>query len=178
MTVKRIAGIAAGILLALAVQAPAHALQHLEGDAARAHIGNPKARFTAGGYTYEILKRTHRDSMNARFSDGVILTNRTNRYYYKERRDSNHIVVLGHPNGREEDPVTADAVVWNPLWNALSDDHPEAHVFLDDEGKEIAVVYVGPRTTLEAKPSDEGLLEIGIRVRSNNPPSNAMGRRR
>ncbi len=178
MTHRRISAAAFGILLTLAAPRPAHAIQQLEGEEARARIGDAKARFTAGGYAYEILKRSHRDAMNARASDAVIFTNKTNRFYYSQREDSNHIIILGDPKGREEDPATADAAVWNPISNALSDDNPDAHVFLDDKGEELAVVYIGGHTTLEALPNASGLLEIRIKVRSNNRSQSVMGRYR
>jgi hypothetical protein len=148
--------------------APALALQHLEGGKALDYIGNPKQKFTGGGYTYEVLKRSHRDTMNGRFSDALIFSNSTDRFYYKKRVDGQHIVVLGHPKGREEDPVTDNALVWKPILNTLSDDHPDPHVYLDDSGKELAVVYIGKKTQLEAEIDSDGLLELRIHVRGSS----------
>ena len=146
------------------------ALKVLQRQEARDYIGDKKQKFTGGGYTYEILRRSHRDSMNGRFSDGVIFTSKTNRFYYRNREDNHHIVILGHPQGREEDPAVADAPVWRPIENALQDDHPDPHVFLDEQGQELAVVYIGRRTQLKATPSSEGILEIEIRVTTAAPP--------
>ena len=148
---------------------PAFALQHLEGQKAREYLGDLKTRLTQGGYTYEILKRSHRDSMNGRFSDGVIASRVSNRFYYKGRRDSHHTVIIGDPQGREEDPITADALVWKPLENTLHDDHPNAHVYLDDQGNELALVFIGHKTYLGAKMNDQNLLEITIEVLSAAP---------
>jgi hypothetical protein len=63
--------------------------------------------------------------------------------------------------------VTTDAVVWRPIENALQDDHPEPHVFLDGD-REIAVVYTGRRTELRGELTGEGLLELTINVRSQS----------
>ena len=150
--------------------------KELHGTEAREYLGGYKERFTSGGYSYEILKRSHRDSMNGRASDAAIFTNATDKFYYKKRADSHHIIVLGQANGRAEDPVTTDAAVWNPIQNAISDDHPDAHVFLDDAGKEIAVVFTGRRTEVRARPASEGLLELEIKVTGSAKPISHRGR--
>jgi hypothetical protein len=154
--------------LAFGLFAPeASALEHLDGEAARARIGDPKKAFASGGYVYEILSRSHRDAMNGRFSDGLIFTKATDRLYYQERGDGHHVVVVGDPRGREENPVTTDAVVWRPIENALQDDHPDPHVFLDGD-REIAVVYIGKRTELRGRLNDQGFLELTLNVRSQS----------
>ncbi len=160
-TMRSFVLVAAALALCGTAQAT-EGLRHLVGQEAMDHVGNPKARFTGGGYTYEILKRSHRDAMNGRFSDGVILSRQTNRFYYAHRSDGDATVILGRADGREEDPVTADAIVWNPLWNAISDDNPDAHVFLDAAGNELAIIYVGHRTDVKASLTAEGLLEVEI----------------
>lgn len=158
------------VLLALFVSlsgpTPLFALQHLEADKARQYIGEPKARFTGGGYFYEVLSRSHRDAMNGRFSDAVIFTKQTDKFYYKKRTDGHHIVVLDHPKGREENPVTGNPLVWKPIENTLNDDHPSPHVFLDEAGAELAIVYIGKKTRLKPKIDKNGLFELTIRVRT------------
>lgn len=163
-------GIAAALV---AAAGPAFALQHLSEKEAQDRIGDPKATLTAGGYAYEILKRSHRDSMNSRFSDAVIFSKSTNKFYYTERTDSKHRIVFGRPDGREEDPVTADPAVWKPIANALEDDNPFPHVFLGDDGTELAVVFVGRNTQIDAKTDEAGLLEITLHV----PSAPSYGRR-
>ncbi|MGH7198590.1 MAG: hypothetical protein ACREH5_07635, partial [Candidatus Omnitrophota bacterium] len=58
--------------LFLSLSPSAYALTTLEGDEARRHVGDPKTHFLSGKYTFEILSRSHRDSMHGRFSDGTI----------------------------------------------------------------------------------------------------------
>ncbi len=178
MMKKRCVGVLvklAAVTFFLLIPSPAHALVHLEGNEAVDYVGDMKARFTAGGYTYEILKRSHRDAMNARFSDGVIFNRKGDRFLYRKRADGYHHIVLNDPEGREEDPVTAEPHVWRPLANALRDDHPDPHVFLDDQGNEIAVIYTGKRTFLEVETSSGGLLEFILRVpgRDRGPSAGA-----
>ena len=167
----------AAVALFLASHTPTHALVHLEGKEAVDYVGDIKGRFTAGEYSYEILERSHRDTMNARFSDGVIFNRQGDRFLYRKRTDGYHHIVLNDPEGREEDPVTAEPHVWRPLANALRDDHPDPHVFLDDEGNEMAVIYTGKSTFLEAETTSASLLEFVLRVRGRDRGRTAGARR-
>ena len=142
-------------------------ITHLEGAEAREYIGDLKQRLITGSYHYEILQRSHRDSMNARNSDGVIFSRITNKFYYKERTNGKCIFIIDDPRGREEDPVTADAIVWNPIQNTLGDDHPKPHVYLKD-GNDVALVYVGKKTALKHKVNKDGYLEITLTVRGQH----------
>lgn len=170
---------ALAVLLPLAAPLTAHAaVQRLEGQKALEYVGDAKAKFTQPGYTYEILSRSHRDAMNGRFSDAVIFSKKSDRFYYRKRTDGEHIVVIGHAEGREENPVTADALVWKPIENALGDDNPQPNVFLDENGEELAVVYIGRKTRLEAAPAPDGLLEITVKVASSGSQPGARFYRR
>lgn len=142
-----------------------YALTHLEGKDAESYIGNARQKFTSSLYTYEILKRRHRDSMNGRNSDAVIFIPGESAILYRQRDDGNHRLVLNHPEGRRENPVTTDAYVWNPIQNTLDDDHPYPHVFLDKDGKEIGIIYIGPKTRLKPKINSDGFLEANITVK-------------
>ena len=146
-------------------QSDAWAFQHIKGSEAKQYVGDIKSRFTNGSYSYEVLKRSHRDSMNARQSDAVIFNRQGEHFLYKKRSDGNHLIVLNDPQGRVENPVTANPIVWNPIANTLNDDHPHSHVFLDNNGQEIAVVFIGRKTSLKGKINENGLLELTIKVK-------------
>lgn len=147
----------------LVVSSPAFALTILKGDEAARHVGDAKAKFTSALYTYEILKRSHRDAMHGRFSDAVIFNAGGGLFSYPKRKDGEHTVIIDDPSGREEEPVTEEA--WRrELDNTLSDDNREPVVFLDDQQKELAVVYIGRGTKIDAKMRGENLLEIAISV--------------
>ncbi len=153
------------IVLSFVFTEPALALQHIQGKKALDYVGDRKARFTNGDYSYEVLKRTHRDSMNGRFSDAVIFNPQGNQFLYVKRVNGNHELIVNHKDGRVENPVSSDPLVWGPLLNALNDDHPSPHVYLDDNGNEMAVVYIGPKTRLNAKITRDGLLWLRIKVK-------------
>lgn len=157
-----------GLLLLLFLSCPVHAseIQHLEGKKASDYIGSSiKQKFTASGYTYEILKRRHRDSMNGRNSDAVIFTNQGDKILYRRRDDGDHWFVINDPDGRVEDPSSDNPLVWNPIANTLKDDHPEPHVFLTEDGRELAVIYVGPKTRIEGKLDRNNRLEVKIKIK-------------
>jgi len=101
--------------------------------------------------------------MNGRFSDAVIFNPQGDRINYIKRADGNHDLIINHPEGRVEDPVTPEPLVWNPLFNTLRDDHPKPNVFLSDEGEELAIVYMGRMTSVTGKMED-GLLRLRIKV--------------
>jgi len=153
------------MILQLAFSNVAWAFKHVKGDEAKRYVGNIKQKFTNGEYTYEVLKRSHRDSMNARQSDAVIFNRQGERFLYLKRRDGDHKMVLNDSRGRVEDPVTANPLVWNPIQNTLQDDHPHPHVFFDRQGNEIAVVYIGRKTSLKGQLNRDGLLELTIKVK-------------
>lgn len=144
---------------------PAFAFKHMKGKEALDYVGDIKTKFTNGKYTYEVLKRTHRDSMNGRFSDAVIFNPQGDRIHYIKRRNGDHDMILNHPDGRVEDPATAETLIWNALQNTLDDDHPHPHVFFDDEGNEMAVVYIGRKTHLKGKLTSNDLLRLRITVK-------------
>ncbi|MGH7197485.1 MAG: hypothetical protein ACREH5_01930, partial [Candidatus Omnitrophota bacterium] len=94
-------------------------------------------------------------------------------FLYPRRKNGDHIIVIDAPDGREEEPVT-EAIWRQKLQNALSDDNPIPYVYLDDAGKEIAVLYVGKGTNVSAKASADSLLQISLEV----PGSKGSGKRR
>ena len=156
--------VVAGVLAVCAVSStPAWALNTLKGKEAKEHIGDAKSHFVDKNYTFEILKRSHRDAMHGRFSDGVVFNPDGGLFAYPRRKDGEHKVVLDDPSGREEEPVTEEAWRKN-LENALSDDNPQPTVFLDEQGKELAVAFIGTGTRIEAKMNDSGFLEISLEV--------------
>ena len=154
----------------------ASALTVLTGSEAGRYLKDPKTHFLSGGYTYEILGRSHRDAMHGRFSDGVIFNPGGGQFLYPLRKDGEHKIVIDSPSGREEDPVTGDA--WRQkLSNALSDDNIYAYVFLDDQKRELAVVYVGRGTQVTGLMNEEGRLEISLMVEGARG-ARSSGRRR
>ena len=153
------------MIFQLAFSGPAWAFKHVKGKEARNYVGDAKTKFTNGEYSYEVLKRSHRDSMNARQSDAVIFNRQGDKFLYNRRKDGDHDIVLNDPKGRTEDPATANPLVWNPIQNTLSDDHPHPHVFFDNQGNEIAVVYIGRKTQLTGKLNRDNLLRLRIKVK-------------
>lgn len=158
---KRLYGLLAAALLSCS--SPAWALKVLKGREASEHIGDAKTHFVGKGYTFEMLKRSHRDSMHGRFSDGVVFNADGGPFSYPKRKDGEHRLVLDDPAGREEEPVTEDQWRQN-ISNALSDDNPEPIVYLDDQGKELGVLYIGRGTKAGAKMTGDNLLEISLEV--------------
>ena len=141
----------------------AHALQILKAKEARDFIGEPKTHFLGHGYTVEILKRSHRDSMHGRFSDGIVFNADGGLFSYPRRKDGDHLIALDDPAGREEETVSEE--FWRrEVANAISDDNPEPVVFLDDQQRELATVFVGRDTRVSGKTNAAGLLEIEIHV--------------
>lgn len=159
--------------LFLFLSSPAFALTTLKGDEAKRHVGDPKERFLSGKYTYEILGRSHRDAMYGRFSDGTIFNAGGGNFLYPRRKNGEHLIVIDAPDGREEEPVTEEE--WRrKIANALSDDNPIPTVYLDEAGKEIAVLFVGRGTNVSAKMNAAGLLEITLDI----PGAKGTGRRK
>ncbi len=150
--------------IALTVWCPdAFALSVLKNQEAVKYLGDYEKHFLATPYAYEILGRSHRDSMHGRFSDGIIFNADGGMFQYLTRKDGEHLVVLNSPKGRQEDSVTAED--WRKkISNNLSDDNRNPYVFLDDSGKEIAVVFIGNGAKVDGKMTGEGLLEIAISV--------------
>ncbi|MBI4352750.1 MAG: hypothetical protein HY593_02375 [Candidatus Omnitrophica bacterium] len=162
-------------LLMLATQA--EALETLKGEEARSYIGDIRQRTAGGKYTYEILSRSHRDAMYGRFSDALIFNAEGGLFAYPRRKDSDHLVVIDSPEGREEEPVTEEA--WRrKIQNVLSDDNSLPYVFLDDNRKEMAIVYVGKGTQVTSRINEGGLLEIGIRIEGATERGAGLGKRR
>ena len=152
----------------------AQALGTLKGQEARDFVGDPKAHFIGHGYTAEILKRSHRDSMHGRFSDGVLFNAGGGLFTYPRRKDGDHRILLDTSDGREEEPVTEE--FWRrDVENTLSDDNPEPIVFLDDQGKELAVLFIGRGTKANGKINTGGFLEIELNV---DGAKEVTGRRR
>jgi hypothetical protein len=138
-------------------------MEILKGKEALDFIGEPKAHFVEHGYTAEIMKRSHRDSMHGRFSDGVLFNAGGGPYSYLKRKDGDHRILLDAPGGREEGSVTEE--FWQKeIKNALSDDNPEPIVFLDDQSKELGVLFIGRGTKVNGKINQDGYLEIEISV--------------
>jgi hypothetical protein len=162
------------VLLLTAGVSRAWALTVLKGQDASKHVGDAKAKFVGSDYTYEILKRSHRDSMHGRFSDAVIFNPGGGNFNYPRRKDGDHRLVLDDPAGRAENAVTEEA--WKDLDNVLSDDNSQPTVFLDEQGKELAVVFTGRGTNLKSKMNENGLLELEIAV--DGAGKQVRGRRR
>ena len=152
------------IFALIAVQTPSlYALTILKGKEAVDYVGDPKQYFVGKKYTYEVLARSHRDSMNSRFSDGTLFNPDGGNFGYPRRKDSDYIILIDDPNGREEEPVTED--IWRQkLQNVLSDDNNNPYVFLDDDKKELAVLYVGNGTKVRAEINGGKLLKITLTV--------------
>ena len=162
-----------GVLFSL-FSSPVFALTTYQGKEAAEYLGDIKQHLLAGGYTCEILARSHRDSMHGRFSDGLIFNPGGGVFEYPKRKDGEHIIVLDSPGGREEDPLTED--LWRQkIDNVLSDDNNIPYVFLDDNKKELAVVFVGNDTQVSAKMREDQTIEISISVRGGKEN---RGRRR
>lgn len=158
-----------------AFSVPAQALTTLKADEAGKYLGNIKERVLGGKYTYEILSRSHRDAMHGRFSDGLIFNTDGGNFSYPRRKNGDHVLVIDAPDGREEDPVTADA--WRQkIQNTLSDDNNIPYVFLDDAGKEMAILYVGKGTEVTPKITPEGLLRIELLVEGARDGRRSRGR--
>jgi hypothetical protein len=165
------------LFFALILSSPAAwALETLKGKEAAGHVGDAKEHFADKGYTYEILKRSHRDSMHGRFSDGVIFNPGGGPFHYVRRKDGDHVIRIDDPEGREEEAVSE--ANWNSIQNTLSDDSKDAVVFLDDTGKEMAVVYIGRGTKLEGKTADSGHLELSLSVDGAGSGKQSRGRRK
>jgi hypothetical protein len=148
--------------LILVVQ-PAFALTVLKGPDASSYLGDPKQHFLTGPYTCNILERSHRDSMHGRFSDGVIFNTGGGPLEFLKRKDGECLVVVDSTSGREVEPVTED--YWrHKLGNTLSDDNNIPVVFLSDDKKELAVVFIGNDTKVDGKMLDNGLLQISLSV--------------
>ncbi len=147
------------------VTSNAYALTVLTGNEASQRLGDLKGHLLAGHYTYEILGRNHRDAMYGRFSDGVVFNAQGGKFLYPRRHDGDHEVLIDAPNGREEDPVTEDS--WRQkIQNAISDDNSIPYIFLDDQKNEIAILYVGKGTQVTYKISQDGLLEVALKIDS------------
>ena len=150
-------------IISLFNAANALALTTLKGSEAQNYLGNNKQHLSSGKYTFDILGRSHRDSMHGRFSDGVVFNADGGKFHFPRRKDGDYIIVIDAANGREEESLSEEA--WSKkIQNALSDDNRIPYVFLDDTKKELAIVYVGSSTKVNAKMNDENLLEISIAV--------------
>lgn len=155
---------------------PAYALTVLKGEEADKFIGDIKQHLLAGKYTYDILGRSRRDAMNRRFSDGVIFNSGGSKFLFLRRRDSECIVVLNAPGGREEAPVNEDS--WRQkVENALSDDNDYSYLFLDDSKNELAIVRVGRGTQVSGKMTPEGFLQIELKVAGASEAGDLHSRR-
>ena len=160
--------------MAAGLPSDAWALTVLKGREAAAHVGDSKAHFIGKNYTFEMLKRSHRDAMHGRFSDALLFNADGGLFEYLRRKDVNHLILIDSPNGREEEPVTEEA--WRKeIQNTLSDDNREPVVYLDDKGKELAVVFIGSGTQIRGKMTDSGRLQIELTVEGGK---DNRGRRR
>ncbi len=161
-----------GVLLA----SPSFALTVLKQDEAKTYAGDIKTHILAGSYTFDILSRNHRDSMHGRFSDGVIFNTGGGKFLYLRRKDGDYKLVIDSPQGREKDSVNEDN--WRQkIANALSDDNSFCYVFLDDNKKELAIVFVGRGTEVKGEMNGDGLLEITMVVEGARDRSTGFRRR-
>ena len=159
------------------VASSASALTVLKQEEAKNYLGDVKAHIWSGPYTYDILLRSHRDSMHGRFSDGVIFNTAGGRFLFLRHKDGDHKIVIDSPDGREKDPVNEEE--WRrKIGNALSDDNTFATVFLDDAKKELAIVFVGRGTQVIGQMNDKGLLEIVISVDGSRDRDTSFRRKR
>ena len=141
----------------------ADALTVLQGNEAKAHLGDFKQHFLSAPYTCDILARSHRDSMHGRFSDGVVFNTDGGTFEFLKSKDGERDLVLDSPPGRQEEPVTEE--LWrHKIENTLSDDNNIPYVFLDDDKKELAVLFVGNGTRVGSKMTPQNLLEISLSV--------------
>ena len=150
-------------LYLIMTSAPVFAFTTLKGDEAKNYLGDTKAHFLSGHYVYGVLNRSHRDSMNGRFSDGVLFVPDGGHILYIKNKDGDRKFAIPEPQGREKDPVTEDA--WRQkIDNILSDDNPMPYVFLDDSKKEVAAIFVGKNTEITSRTDEKGRLEISLLV--------------
>ncbi len=163
--IKRLACLFCTLALIALFSAPAQAVTVLKRAEADKYLGDIKEKIFAGHYTYEVLSRSHRDAMHGRFSDALLFNTDGGHFEYLRRKDGNHIVLIDSPGGRQEDPVTEDA--WrNKISNVLSDDNNIPFIILDDSNQEIAIVFVGKGTQVNAKRHESGYTQITIEVDS------------
>ena len=136
----------------------AFALTVLKNQEAAQYLGDVEKHFLSTPYTYDILSRSHRDAMHGRFSDGVIFNTGGGLFRFLKRKDGDHLVILDSADGRQEDPVNAEE--WRKkISNNLSDDNNNPIIFLDESGKEMAVVFVGNGAKVDGKMTDDGHLQ-------------------
>ena len=160
--------------LILFSEAGAFALTTLQGSEAKDYLGDAKAHLLGGNYTCDILTRSHRDAMHGRFSDGVVFNTDGGGFEFLKSKDGDRDVVLDSPSGRQEEPVTEE--LWrHKIDNTLSDDNNIRYVFLDDNKKELAVLFVGNGTQVHGKMTSQNLLEISLSVEG---AKETRGRRR
>lgn len=139
------------------------ALTAIKGEEAKTYLGDAKVRFLAGHYVYAIFSRSHRDSMNGRFSDGILFNPDGGNILFLKNKDGDRKFVVDASEGREKEPVTED--VWRQkIQNILSDDNPDPTVFLDDSKKELAVLYTGKNTEVTNQQDEKGRLKIQLLV--------------
>ena len=150
------------LFLSLFLASRAFALTVLKGSEASAKLGDLKQHFLQGQYTYDILSRSHRDSMHGRFSDGVIFNADGGLFKFLRRKEGDVDVILDSPEGRQTAPVSEGD--WKKIQYTLSDDNPTPYLFLDDGGRELAAVFIGKGTKVDGKMAGPGQLEITIEV--------------
>ena len=164
------------LVLSMIVLLPCHAfaLTILQGSQAKEHLGEIKHHFLSANYTYDILARSHRDSMHGRFSDGVVFNADGGNFEFLKNKDGERDLVLDSPSGRPENTVTEE--LWrHKIENTLSDDNNIPYVFLDENHKEIAVLFVGNGTQVSGKMTPQNLLQITLSVEGGK---DHRGRRR
>ena len=151
------------ILAVVLFTSRAYALTVLQGAEAKEHLGDIKQHFLSGTYTCDVLARSHRDAMHGRFSDGVVFNTDGGSFEFLKSKDGERDLVLDSPAGRQEEPVTED--LWrHKLDNTLSDDNNIPYVFLDDDRKELAVLFVGNGTKVTSKMTTQNLLQVTLSV--------------
>lgn len=151
------------ITLSFFISTNAFAFSILKGREARDYVGDAKAKLTSSIYSFNILARSHRDLMHGRFSDGVLFNPGGGKMRFIVRREGECSVVFNDPNGREVEPVNED--LWRTkIKNTIEDDNRDPIVILDDQKRELAIVFVGSDTRVEAKVGDDNLLRIDLKV--------------
>lgn len=169
-------GFAFSMLMLLFTATSAWALTELTGDQAREFIGDAKSYMVTNHFGYNLLERSHRDAMHGRFSDGVLFVPAPARVDFLRRKDSDVHVIFNAPAGRQAYPVTDNDWV-KKLSNALADDNPNPHVFLDDSRNVLGIVYTGKATRLVSAVDAQGLLDIKLTVEgaTDAPRARRMG---
>lgn len=139
----------------------------LKKEAAWEYIGNLKQKLISGNYTGEILLRSKPDPKHNTLSDGIIFNAGGGRNYYVRRKDGEHIIMLDVPGGREEIKVTE--ANFPKFENTIHDDNDRPYVLFDQDGNEVAIVFLEWHTNIQQKFNNTG--EVIIILQGTKPVS-------